>query len=244
MSWHFSRALVEEYSAENFSAGARSALLSTTSTPQAFCSKDRMTICSRLSRFGMTFAPLTDDLGAELLTWFLEGFRAKTSVRLRGRTPLALTEHALDYGERCGASLAKYDPASSSWKTRQHSLFEEGFESLERLPNSGIMLGGELWEDTTSELPIVEREFGYWPTPTASDAKAFRPKAETNAKSCEKDYQQRPAYLYALTFGTIPSSLMWDWLMGFPLGWTRLEPLAMPRFQRWLRSHGKHSGGQ
>ena len=29
-----------------------------------------------------------------------------------------------------------------------------------------------------------------------------------------------------------------EWLMGWPIGWTALEPLATDRFQRWLRLHG------
>ena len=52
--------------------------------PYAACvlvAKDRMTDFSRLSRFGMTFGPLTDDLGADVLTWFLAGFPAKTSAQ-------------------------------------------------------------------------------------------------------------------------------------------------------------------
>ena len=78
MSWLFSRALVEEYSAGSCSAGALSALSNSTPTPQAFLPLDKMTAFSRPSRFGMTFAPLTDTLGAELLTWFLAGFPART----------------------------------------------------------------------------------------------------------------------------------------------------------------------
>lgn len=30
-----------------------------------------------------------------------------------------------------------------------------------------------------------------------------------------------------------------EWLMGWPIGWTALGPLATDRFQRWLRLHGK-----
>ena len=80
MSWLFSRALVAEYSAGTCSAGALSAQLSGNPMPQAYLPPDRMTAFSRPSRFGMTFAPLTDDLGAALLTWFLEASRAKTSA--------------------------------------------------------------------------------------------------------------------------------------------------------------------
>jgi hypothetical protein len=33
---------------------------------------------------------------------------------------------------------------------------------------------------------------------------------------------------------------MWvEWLMGWPLGWTDLEPLETGKFQQWLNSHGK-----
>lgn len=78
MSWLFSRALVEEYLAENYSDGEQCALLSGNPTPQAFLPPDRMTAFCRPSRFGMTFAPLTDGLGAELLTWFLAASHART----------------------------------------------------------------------------------------------------------------------------------------------------------------------
>jgi hypothetical protein len=77
MSWHYSQALVAAYSAANCSAGAPSAPSSGTPTPQAYLSPDRMTAFSRLSRFGMTFAPLTERLGADVLTWFLAGFPAR-----------------------------------------------------------------------------------------------------------------------------------------------------------------------
>ena len=81
MSWLFSQALVAEYSQATYSAGALSALSSGSPTPRAFLPPDRMMAFSRPSRFGMTFGPLTDTLGAELLTWFLGASRAKTSVQ-------------------------------------------------------------------------------------------------------------------------------------------------------------------
>ena len=32
-----------------------------------------------------------------------------------------------------------------------------------------------------------------------------------------------------------------EWLMGWPIGWTDLEPLAMDKFQEWLKQHGGDS---
>mgnify|MGYP001566717063 FL=1 len=29
-----------------------------------------------------------------------------------------------------------------------------------------------------------------------------------------------------------------DWFMGFPIGWTALEPLEMRKFQQWQHLHG------
>jgi len=29
-----------------------------------------------------------------------------------------------------------------------------------------------------------------------------------------------------------------EWLMGFPIGWTDLKPLAMVKFQQWLQQFG------
>ena len=83
MSWHFSRALVAEFSEDIFLAGKPSVPLNTTVTPQAYSSSDRMmAFCSR-SRSGMTCELLTENRGEELLTLFLEVSRAKT-LALRG----------------------------------------------------------------------------------------------------------------------------------------------------------------
>jgi hypothetical protein len=83
MSWLFSQALVEAYSGDTSSDGKPSVPLSGNPIPQAYLSQDKMTAFSRLSRFGMTFKPLTENLGKELLMSYLAGFPARTSV-LRG----------------------------------------------------------------------------------------------------------------------------------------------------------------
>jgi len=36
----------------------------------------------------------------------------------------------------------------------------------------------------------------------------------------------------------IPNPLFAEWLMGWPMGWTDLKPLATDKFQRWQHSHG------
>ena len=82
MSWLFSRALVEASSGAISSGCELSAPSSSTTTPQAFSWLAKTTGASRRSRSGMTCEPLTENLGAELLTWFLEASRAKTLAQL------------------------------------------------------------------------------------------------------------------------------------------------------------------
>ena len=81
MSWLFSQALVEEYLGDTSLDGEQSAPLSGSNTQLAYCAPDKMMAFSRLSRFGMTYKPLTANLGEELLTLYLEGFHARTSQR-------------------------------------------------------------------------------------------------------------------------------------------------------------------
>ena len=167
MSWLFSRALVEEYSAANCLDGEQSAPLNGSLIPQAYCAPDKMTAFSRLSRFGMTFKPLTADRGQELLMSYLEGFHAKTSAQQEKAQ--ALTESAAECGEKWHGSFTKYSPATSSWKTHQCSLAGDLDEFSETWPQWGLMRDGECWEQQTLVRPINETASGLleqtWPTP-------------------------------------------------------------------------------
>ena len=166
MSWHYSQALVAAYSADTFSAGAPSAPLSGSPIPQAFLCSDRMTAFSRLSRFGMTFKPLTGTLGEDLLMWYLAGFPARTLVQLERAQESTAPEAGC--GSTWHGSLARFDRATSSWRTPQCSLLEGLDEFSETWPRWGMMRNGECSEQSTPELRTNENESGLselWPTP-------------------------------------------------------------------------------
>ena len=167
MSWLFSQALVEAYSADTCSDGAQSAPSSGNPTPQAFLPPDRMTAFSRPSRFGMTFKPLTDGLGAAVLMWCQEVSRARTSAS-QAKEP-ALTEPAAECGDTWRGSLARFDPATSSWRTAQPSLLEDSHESSVIWPRSGMTAGGRCWELPTLGHRTSGTGSGLWPTPVATD---------------------------------------------------------------------------
>jgi hypothetical protein len=135
--------------------------------PPLFLPNDKMTEFFRLSRFGMTFGPLTDDLGADVLTWFLAGFPARTSAPPE-KEP-GLPESAADSGWKWHESSVKYDHVMRSWKTRQCSLFEDSEWFSATWPRWGLMRDGECWELPMSERPIFERGSGLLPTIRSTD---------------------------------------------------------------------------
>jgi hypothetical protein len=168
MSWLFSQVLVEEYLGANSLDGKQFAPSSGSHTQQAFLSSDRMKAFSRLSQFGMMFKPLTDDLGEDLLTWFLVGFLVKTSAQPGKEQESKERDHPC--GNTWQESSVKFDLNTLSWKTHQY-LWEEDLQpSSLTLPKWGMMQSGALWERTTSLLPISETESGFLlPTPTCAD---------------------------------------------------------------------------
>ncbi len=171
MSYIFSRALVEAYLAASCSDSAPFAPLKLNPIPQAYCSPDRMTAYSRLSRFGMTYAPLTDDRGAALLTWYLEASRARI-FQPQEKAP-ALTAPAPASGGKCTELSMRYDRNSHSWKTHLCLWDEDLPESSVILPKSGTMRNGLCWERTMWEPRTSESASGYLhmiPTPTACNA--------------------------------------------------------------------------
>jgi hypothetical protein len=238
MSWLYSQALVVEYLAGTYLDGEQSAPSSSTPTPQSFLSPDKMTAFSRLSRFGMTFAPLTDDLGEDVLTWFLAGFPVRTFQSQEKAKESLGSDPA--FGGRCGESLAKLDPGSSLWKTRQLLLFEDSGECLEIWPDWGITQGTEFWAITppagvrkasASGLSLMR--------PIASDGLRHKFKLEHLIRNGHQDgnLSEQLARVHQVKLTPNAGEILMNW----PLGWTDLKPLAMDRFLRWQNSHGKHS---
>ena len=158
MSWLFSQALVEEYLPENSLDGAQSAPLNGSRTQQAYCAPDKMTDFSRLSQFGMTYKPLTEDRGKELLTLYLAAFHAPTFQQQDEAQELMVKP--LECGEKWRASFTKYNPDSRLWKTHQCSLLGDLDEFSETWPQWGLMRNGECWEQRMLEQITNATEFG------------------------------------------------------------------------------------
>ncbi len=185
MSWLYSQVLVEEYLGDISLDGEQSVQSSGSSTPQAYCAPDKMTGFSRLSRFGMTFKPLTESRGEELLTLYLEAFHAPTFPQQEKEQELM--EKPQECGEKWRGSFTKYDPDTSLWRTHQCSLLGDLDEFLETWPQWGLMRDGECWEQRTLEQTIRGTESGSlenWPTPRSCSAMAatITPESAWNEK--------------------------------------------------------------
>ena len=254
MSWLFSQVLVEEYLGDISLDGEQSVPLSGNPTQLAYCAPDKMTDFSRLSRFGMTYKPLTVSHGEDLLTLYLEDSLAKTSQQRE--KAMALMEPDQECGRTWHGWLAKYDPNTSLWKTPQCSLLGEGQESLEILPKWGMTVNGLLWEQQTLEPTTSETECGLWASPNARDWKDSGA-SQGNRKSPNLGTQVH--WPTPRTKGMCGGSGSWDllnknttleearqmgagnggllnptwveWIMGWPLGWTDLKPLVTDKSQ-------------
>lgn len=242
MSWLYSQALVAEYSVASCSDGARSALSSASPTPRAFLPLDKTTAFSRPSRFGMTFGPLTDALGAELLTWFLAAFRARTSARPDEAQASKAT--GVGCGRKWLGLLARFDRDTCSLKTPQCSLFEDSDASLRIWPRWGSMLNGECWEREALALLMPEKESGWWPTPTRSprDASCTMEAALRNLNAMQDSLSFAVARAEFTAGRHMPNGTLnptWvEWLMGWMLGWTDLKPLETDKCHCAPQAHG------
>jgi hypothetical protein len=223
MSWLYSRALVEEFLVDSCLDGEQSAQLSGNLTQQAFCAPDKMMDFSRLSRFGMTYKPLTADRGQELLTLYLAAFHAKTLVPQEKAQELM--ENEAECGEKWRGSFVKYDPDSSLWRTHQCSLLGDLEQFLETWPQWGLMRDGECWEQQMLKPHTKETGYGLWPTPNTCDATRGSP--ETPQQKLNRGANTGWSLIDVL--GYIPHPEFAEWLMGWPLGWTDLKPSEMDK---------------
>ena len=81
-----------------------------------------------------------------------------------------------------------------------------------------------------------------WPTPSATDFKGSPSLAVVNARAETSPRGVRlPEHVAKVEQAEVGGKLnpMWvEWLMGWPIGWTDLKPLAMDKFLPWRQKHG------
>jgi hypothetical protein len=219
----------EESSAECFSDIAPYVLSRLNHIQGASCFKGSETASYRGSQSGMMSAPSMGSRGEELWMSSAEDSHARIYPQQADQIERDWRENEADYGLRCSGSFARWDPESYSWKTAQLSLFG-GLESFsENWPRWGMMRDGECSLLETLEHDTSVREFGSSPiigTPLKTQrgrSDEFRSPALNPFELCPK--------------GFLPSPTWVEKLMGWPIGWTDLQPLGMDKFQEWHHAH-------
>jgi hypothetical protein len=120
-----------------------------------------------------------------------------------------------------------------------------------RFPNLETIVGRNMWPTPTAHnakeaaypaeflrktptlaASVAMRKF---PTPQASDNRN-RGNADTPAIARRIEAGKQVTLTMTVTGGQLNPTWV-EWLMGWPLGWTDLKPLAMDRFQSWQQQH-------
>lgn len=236
MSYIYSRALVEAFLLGNCSDTDASALLSEMLMLKPCLWHDRMTEPFPLSRFGMTCRPSTDDLGAALLMSSLEDSR----VRILARQEKA--QVSPEPNQACGStwreSSVKYDLDSCSWRTVPCSSNEVLPWSSVTLPKWGMTLNGVVFQHPTSVRPINVTGSGLWLTPQANEDACGTPNGKMQ-KMLGNDPKIRGTTPEEWARGTLNPNWV-EWLMGWPIAHTDLEPLETGKYLKWQQQHSKY----
>lgn len=258
MSWHFSRVLEEDFSLASSSVGVPYAPSSLTPTALDGSSKGSAKITCRRFRFGTMYVPSMDARGEALLTWFRGVFPARTSrvpARVKG-----LQASGAGSGSILHVSSGRLRRPGLSSKTPRIYALAALTSSSGTLPPSGMMRAGEYWAQPMSARLTSADECGSLPTPTTagnemspcmerwpahSRLAALRGRVlptpaailygHNKGGAQGRKGKERPS-VDVLTGG--PWISFREWMMGWPIGWTGLEPLGTARFLEWLRWHG------
>ena len=151
-------------------------------------------------------------------------FRAKT-LAWQEAAP-ELTDTVAGYGESTPDLLANFDPATSSWRTSQHSLEGGLAEYLETWPRSGLMRSGTAYRLPTLVPDNFGIEFGLWPTPNATAFKGGRSSPRRGKANPERNNWQDWCSLVLGQRYPVPETA--EQVMGFPTGHTEISPSETP----------------
>jgi len=218
MSWLYSRALVEDYLQAICSELERYAPLNETNSPEAFLSNGKMTELLTLSRYGMTCKPLTEPSGVGAWTCFLEDSHVKRILqRLEDEmSPVKIC------GQKC------------------EELHESVFRrlSLQRMfPNMRLTGRSQTFAPMVMNAPqrVIARKT--WVQTTFGDGIGYLHTPTTIANFASPSMQKHSSCRnFVRVFGK-PTPTNFEYLMGWPIGWTSCVPLEMGKFHAWRQLH-------
>ena len=140
------------------------------------------------------------------------------------KTNSSYTSQASKMKYRSGQTLAE---AVRMWPTPTVGDSKSARNSTanrKTIPPTGVHPGDTLVDAATK-----------WPTPTAITGSGGASLCKWGGSGSRKKLESMISR-QELNGALNPTWV--EWLMGWPLGWTALEPLAMDKYQQWLEQHG------
>ena len=133
-------------------------------------------------------------------------------------------------GERSGLGkntkefCAKLDLDTSSLRTAQCSFIEDLNKSFATLPKAGMTVNGNVYRLPNLASTTRESGFTVLPTPSKSNAKVLLRYSAQYKRYFQNGHQDNPLYQFQLNGLTSDqATMMYEWMMGFPIDWTREE---------------------
>lgn len=115
-------------------------------------------------------------------------------------------------------SLARFDPATQSWKTSQLTFLSGSETFSETWPASGMMRSGQCFRRASWVPHIHASACSSLPTPNATAFKGGRLSPRKGVRNPEKNnYQDFCSLVLKMRY---PLPEFGEQVMGFPLGWT------------------------
>jgi hypothetical protein len=246
--------------------GTRSAPSSSSRTVSKSLRNASGTDTSSRSRSGMISARSTDVRGEAESTSLAVVSHARISRPRAGER--ASTEIARGFGSKCSESLARYGLRMSLPKTPRTCALADSALLSRGLPTWGMIVRGVCSELGTSARRIDETGCGsLLPTPTGAGNEgspsmqkwaghrrlaAMLPtclasdhKGQSSALRIRQGHggpRLTPSLAEDRGFTTRTDAGVFltlrEWMLGWPIGWTALGPLATDRFREWQSSHG------
>lgn len=234
MSFIYSQELGEAYWQGTASVTLSSERSSVSHTVSRFYKQDSETEPCHRSPSGETLQHSTGDLGVD--AWILSA-RASRVSRFQSREDSGLVRIQEMDGPPPFESFGKFDQSGCCLRTYQVSLLAPTVTCTpysDSWPRAGMIVNGTAYLRTPTEPLTKETGSGSlpikptkrWPTPLAHMAKEGGYPSEGRRNEPSLSYQA----------GGILNPDWVELLMGWPKGWTSLEPLPPGTIELWLES--------
>ena len=249
MSWSYLPELEEVFSGKTFSAMLLLEPLRLSRIAAASCCSGSVISAARCSRSGTTSprsgsttrnaAPISNGCAQSATN---SPSAADFLVRISARAARVAESPGENRGSgsRWRALSAKYDRRRCSWKIAPCSPLVDSKKSSLRWPRWGMMRAGVCWALDTSDTPLSETGYGYWGSISRTMAGWMTPgSSKRSLKLAAYGAQKQSLVCQMLIRHDLwPTVSLLERLMGWPMLWTALEPLAMDKYLQWLHSPG------